>query len=48
MYNELREYQKCVSKIEKSWIAYKLWKEACIEILQHRLPLELCEYIMKK
>ena len=48
MYNELREYQKYVSKIEKSWIAYKLWKETCIEILQHRLPLELCEYIMKK
>lgn len=48
MYNELRDYQKCVSKIEISWIAYKLWKKTCIEILQNRLPIELCEYIMKK
>lgn len=45
-YNIIRKYQYAATRIERAWVRYRDWKKECTQLLSHKLPYELSEYIM--
>ena len=46
-YRELGVYKDNVAVIERAWIRYREWKRACMNVLEKKLPIELCHYVMR-
>ena len=46
-YEYIRWYQHCANRIGNAWYNYKKWKNEVTFVLHHKLPVELCDHIIK-